>query len=146
MAPAERHCQATTADGSPCAAPSNLVDPETGLCASHDPARRERIREAGRKGARAAARSRNGPAALTSEELPELHDHQDAEQRLDLVSRAVLTGRVEPKVAHAAVRAVETWLKAHEGRMVAEDVEAVRSRLEDLEAELSGRPKLTREK
>jgi hypothetical protein len=85
------------------------------------------------------------PDGLTADELPELTDHTSAKARLDLIGRAVLTGRIRDKVAHAATRAVSEWVKAHEGQLVSEDVEALRSRLEELEREL-GRPALARTK
>lgn len=148
MAPREglvsgpRRCQGTNAKGLPCAAPPEFVDPETGYCKAHGPGGRERMKA---MAARAVKAREPQPDGLTPEELPELTDHASAKARLDLIGRAVLTGRIRDKVAHAATRAVSEWVKAHEGQLVSEDVEALRGRLEELEREL-GRPALTREK
>ncbi len=57
----------------------------------------------------------------------------------------MLTGRISDKTAHAATRAIREWIRAHEGELVSEDVEALRERLEELEGELGGRPHLKRE-
>ncbi len=72
----ERRCSATTSDGSPCGAPPQFVDPATGYCPSHDPAKREAIREAAQRGTEAAKAKREAgrapeDAAPEAEELTE---------------------------------------------------------------------------
>lgn len=137
----KRRCSATRDDGEPCGAPPTFVDPDTGLCPSHDPEKREAIQAAAQR----SAQDRGGNE-LTEEELPPLESHGDAKARLELISTAVLTGRISDKVAHAATRAVREWVRTHEGELVSQDVEALRERLEELEGELGGRPHLRREK
>lgn len=150
MSGGERRCRATRDDGSPCGAPSQFVDPETGLCPAHREGGRETMRERAQRGAEArhgkGAKNAPEPEALTEEELPPLESHGDAKARLELISTAVLTGRISDKVAHAATRAVREWVRTHEGELVSQDVEALRSRLEELEGELGKRPHLQREK
>lgn len=143
--PPELRCQATKDDGTPCEAPETLVDPETGLCPSHDPENREKVRENARKGGEAAARRLEGKG-LSPDELDPLEDHADAKRALDQVRRAVLTGRISDKVAHAATRAVSEWVKAHEGELTARVVDDLEEEVERLQSELEGRPRLKREK
>ena len=133
-----RRCAGTRADGTPCQAPENLVDPDTGLCPSHSPGAPERLSEAGRKGAEATRRKHFTPSALDPDDLPPLRDHDSAKLWLERIGRAVATGTLSDRSATAAIRAVSEWLKAHEGALVAEDVQALRDRLEALESELGG--------
>lgn len=56
------------------------------------------------------------------------------------------TDRLGERGARAAIRAVSEWVKAHEGELVSEDMDALRERLKELEGELAGRPQLRREK
>lgn len=121
--PPERRCSATRDDGEPCRAPSQFVDPRTGLCWTHSEEGRELVREAARRGGQATAR-RNG-GGLHEDELPELHTPQDAARFLEAVVRAVTTGRLGHHEAKAAVRGVREWLRAHEAGEVTD-------RLDDL--------------
>lgn len=132
----ERRCSATNAKGERCGAPPEVVDPDSGLCPAHQPGGKDRLRLAGIKGAKAARGDR--PDGLTPEELPALEGHAEAKLWLEKIGRAVATGRLEERAAHAATRAVKAWLDAHAGQLVSEDVELLRARLRELEGELDG--------
>ncbi len=124
-------CKATTADGSPCNAPSSLVDPETRLCPSHDPANREKLREAGRRGA-AVLHKRYAPSGMGDDELPPLTSPEVAELWLERIARAVATGRMAHQDATAATRALQQWLKAHEVGKMAGRLETLKRQLEEI--------------
>jgi len=100
------------------------VDPETGLCPSHDPERRQAVLEAARKGGEATRRklSRRG---LEEGELPELRTPQDVARALEVVAGAVATGRLGHHEATAATRALRAWLDAHDAGHVSERLEAL---------------------
>lgn len=144
----ERSCRGTNATGDPCGAPSRFVG-DDGWCPPHRPGNREALREAGRKGTAAhhgnGARDSPEPEGLDPEALPPLRDHADAKKRLDLIGRAVLTGRIGDKVAHAATRAVREWIRGHEGELTARVVDDLEQEVERLQREVegSGRPRLT---
>ena len=123
MAP-ERTCSAMRDDGSPCGAPSNLVDPETGLCPSHSENARERLREAARKGGEATARKLKGKG-LSDDEIPPLRSPQDAERVLEVVIRAVATGRLGHNEGRTIVRGVREFLRAHEKGVEADRIDAL---------------------
>lgn len=127
MAP-ERRCSETTADGSSCGAPSNLVDPETGLCPSHDPENRERIREAARKGAEAKNRKDRIPG-LDDDELPPLDSPQAAAKWCEVAGRAVATGRLGHHEAKAVVRAVREFLRSYSDGEIADRVEELQEKV-----------------
>lgn len=135
-------CQHVKDDGTPCRSPEGFVDEETGYCHAHGPDADEVMSERGRAGARASNRGK----ALDPDELGTLEDHSDAKAALDQIRRAVLTGRISDKVAHAATRAVSEWVKAHEGELTARVVDDLESEVERLQSELEGRPRLKREK
>ena len=126
--PPERRCEATTANGEPCSAPSNLVDTESGLCPSHDPAIRDRIREGARKGGQASARKRRA-GGLDEGELPELEHPKDAERLLEIVARAVATGRLAHNEGKAIARLVREWLRARDAGEVEDRVEALEEKI-----------------
>lgn len=128
MAP-ERSCTAKNAAGEPCGAPSNVVDPRTGLCPAHDPDKREKVRDAARKGGQAKARKDRATGVDTSGRW-KLDSYDAAERWLDLILRAVLSGRITHSQARSAVRAVEAWMKAREQGEEAE-------RLEELEEKVA---------
>lgn len=127
MAP-DRTCSATNVDGSPCGAPSAFVDPETGLCPSHDPENRERIREAARKGAKATARKLRGEG-LEDDELPPLDSPQAAEKWCEIVARAVATGRISHNAGRTLARLVREFLRSHDAGAVADQVDDLREKV-----------------
>lgn len=124
-------CKAQKADGSPCMAPPSLVNPATGLCASHDEGAAERLRASGRRGAQVTAR-RFGGRGIRPGELRQLETHSDAKRWLRLIGEAVVTGRLSNRDAQAGVKAVEAWLKAHSEGAVAKDVAQLREALDAL--------------
>lgn len=126
--PPERTCSETTADGTPCGAPSNLVDPSTGLCPSHDPENRERIREAARKGAEAKNRKDRIPG-LDDDDLPPLDSPQAAAKWCEVAGRAVATGRLGHHEAKAVVRAVREFLRSHDAGEIADRVEELQTKV-----------------
>lgn len=139
--PPELRCRATNARGEPCGAPARLVDAETRLCASHDPECRERMREAARRGGEATARRLTRPG-LDPEELPPLETPQDAARRLDLIARAVGTGRLGHAEGRSMTSAVREWLRAFEAGDVAERMEELRAQLDAIKGQ--ERPRVVR--
>lgn len=137
-------CKYVKEDGTRCGSPESFVDPDTGYCHAHGPEGSERMAERGRRGAE--SRWHEKPEGLDPEELPPLERHADAKAWLEAIGRAVATGRLADRPAQAAIRAVSEWVSTHGEELVAEDVEALRGRLEALEGELAGRPALHREK
>ncbi len=134
---AEVPCGARRADGEPCGAPPRLIGAD-GFCPAHRPGARERLSEAGRKGAAATARKWRGRGGLEPGELPELGTPHDAQRALDIVAHAAAEGRLPQRQADATTRAVREWLRAYEAG-------AVTDRLEELKAtvaELKGEKKL----
>lgn len=107
MAPAGR-CGGTRDDGSPCGAPSNLVDPDSGFCPAHGPGGSEAMAELGRKGAEATARKLQSDG-LSDDELPPLESHEAAERWCDVVGRAVAQGRLGHNEGRTILRAVREW-------------------------------------
>ena len=93
-----------------------------GLCPAHRPGARERLREAGKKGAQVSTRLRRKAMGLEPDDLPPLRTPQDAEAWLERVGRAVATGRLANRDGDAVTRAVREWLRAHEAGAVAEQV------------------------
>lgn len=103
-------------------------------------AKREYMAKIGRRGAYSLHSQK--AKGLDEKELPPLESHEDAKQRLDLISRAVLTGRIGDRPAQAAIRGVEAWLKAEGERLAAQVVEELKVEVDRIKAELTGRPKL----
>jgi len=126
-----RQCSEKTRDGSPCGAPREFVDPDTGLCPAHSPGGTDRLRDAGRKGAAATAKKLRG-GGLDPDELPSLDSPQAAAVWLEAIGRAVACGRLANRDAVAATKAVREWLRAHEAGTVAEQVTELRQKVEEL--------------
>lgn len=130
----KRSCSGSNASGEPCGAPPELVDAETGYCPAHAPEGSDRMREIASRGGKAAAAQ--GRDSLHPDDLGELESFEDAKARLDLISRAVLTGQIGTKVANAAIRSVREWVRAEGERAAAEDLEALREELERVKEEM----------
>lgn len=122
-------CKATREDGTPCKAPENMVDPETGLCPSHRDDAAERLSEYGRRGAEATNRRYRGEK-LSEEELPPLDSPQAAEIWLENVGRAIATGRLSSAEGNAVKSTVREWLRAREAGEQQERIEALEEALE----------------
>lgn len=124
MAP-ERTCSATKDDGTPCGAPPELVDPDTGLCPSHAPDAAERLSKQGKKGAAATAKKLRGEG-LDPDDLPPLDSPQAAERWLEAVGRAVATGELSHNAGKAVARLVREFLRARDAGAVTEEIEELR--------------------
>ena len=131
---AKASCRATRAGGEPCGAPPQLIG-EDGFCPAHRPGARERLSEAGRKGAEATARKLRGAGGLEPGELPQLRTPHDAQEALDIVAHAAAEGRLPQRQADATTRAVREWLRAHEAGAVADQVEELRRKLSELKGD-----------
>ena len=118
-------CRATNARGEPCRAPYTLVGGD-GYCAMHRPGAEQENRRRRRQG------GRKSKGALLLSDLPELKSPTDAETWLETIGRAVATGVLSASAGQVATSAVRAWLSAHEQGRVAEQVEELRQRVEDL--------------
>ncbi len=136
---AEARCRATRAGGEPCEAPPQLIGKD-GFCPAHRPGARERLSEAGRKGAAATARKWRGRGGLEPGELPELLTPHDAQTALDVVAHAVAEGRLPSRQAAETTRAIREWLRAWEAGAVADKLEELGAEI----AKLKGEKKLKR--
>lgn len=125
-------CQATTADGRPCGAPEQLVDPSTGLCISHDPDRAGVLREAGLKGGIAMRKKARDDKGLTHAELPPLDGPASAALWTEVIGRAVATGRIPASRGQTALRAVSEFLRAHAAGETADRLARLQSQVDGL--------------
>lgn len=131
-------CQGTKENGEPC--PSPFVN-ENGYCDAHDPDTPEdEMAERGRRGAEVSNARRRHQDQLLPDELPELRSHDDAKIWLEVLGRAVATGRIERDEADPAIRAVREWVQAHEGGLVGEKLEVLQEKVEELEAKRAASP------
>lgn len=122
-------CEGSKADGSPCGAPPEFVDPETGLCPSHDPANREKLVEAGKRGAEATKRRFAG-GGLDPDDLPALDGPRDAEAWLAALAEGVVAGRVSKSLASEARKILKAWLDAHERGAVSDRLDELTTALD----------------
>ncbi len=125
-------CRAKNAEGKPCRAPEGMVDSTTRYCPAHRPGATERLREAGKKGAKVSTRLKQKATGLSSDELPPLDSPQAAATWLEAIGRAVACGRLANRDAIAATKAVREWLRAHEAGTVTEQVTELRQKVEEL--------------
>ncbi len=130
MSERERRCAGTNTSGEPCGAHASFVGPD-GWCPAHAPGGRQRLREAGQRGAEASARARRAQG-LDPDELPELRAPKDAQRLLELVARAVAEGRLGHRQGDAVTRTVRAWLVAHEQGEVRERMERLREQVDEL--------------
>ena len=94
--------------------------------------------ERGRKGGLATKR-RMASSGLDPNELPELKTHEDAQEWLETIGRAVATGRLSDRQAQAAIRAVAEWVKAEGERATAEVINELRSEVDRVKSEMASR-------
>lgn len=131
MAPERRRCKETKDDGTPCGAPPEFVDPETGLCWTHSEGGREKAREAARKGGEATARKLRG-ADLDPEEVPEAPETlADAVVWAAWAARAAATGKLSTSRANAAAKLLREFRQALERHEAAEQLEEIRRQIEE---------------
>jgi hypothetical protein len=138
---AEARCRGTRAGGEPCGAPPQLIGAD-GFCPAHRPGAKERLSEAGRKGAAATARKWRGRGGLEPGELPDLLTPHDAQRALDVVAHAVAEGRLPHRQAAETTRAIREWLRAWEAGTEADTLNELRAEID----ELKGKKKLKRVK
>lgn len=124
MSARERRCAGVNTEGLPCQSP---IVGEDGYCSAHRPGGEERMKRLAAKGA---AASRRG--GLDPDELGELHTHTDAQRWLEVIGRAVASGRLGDRAAQAAIRAVAEWVKAEGERATAEIVDELKTEIERL--------------
>ena len=94
------------------------------------------MRTIGMKGALASRK----PTGLDTDELPALKSHADAQVWLEVIGRAVLTGRITDRIAQAAVKAVSEWIKAYGEQLTAVVLDELRGEVERLKSQVaSGR-------
>lgn len=127
----EPRCQATTASGAPCRAPSALVDPSQGLCPAHQPGASERLAEAGRKGAETTARKLRGDG-LHPEELGALETVEDAQRWLKRIAQAVGQRQLTHSEGASMTRAVEAWIRSEDTRLRAVDLRELQNQIAEL--------------
>jgi hypothetical protein len=94
----------------------------------------------GRRGGHAVAKKRE-PEGLDPDELPDLRTRQDAMIWLEVIGRAGATGRLTARDARDLSRVVKTWLEAAGEHEVAETLEEVLERLQQVEKDQKG-PKM----
>lgn len=123
-------CKRIKADGTRCRVPEHFVDARTGYCHAHGEGASGRMAELGRRGAAVTARKLRG-GGLDPGDLPPLDGPRTASLWLDRVGRAVATGRLGHREATAVVRAVEAFLRAHNAGEMAEDIQRLRTALEE---------------
>ena len=100
------------------------------------PPRKEAMAERGRKGGLATKRKAAGPG-LDPAELPKLRTHEDAQNWLETIGRAVATGRLSDRQAQAAIRAIAEWVRAEGERQTSEVVNKLRAEIERVKSEIA---------
>ncbi len=120
-------CRATNAKGEPCKAPYTLVGGD-GYCAMHRPGDAQENRRRRRQG------GRKSKGALLLNDLPPLSTPQDAEIWLEKIGRGVATGTLSASKGATAASCVRSWLQAHEAGRIADQVEDLRQKVEELKA------------
>lgn len=102
------------------------------------------MRALGRKGGKASGKARRRLTLDRVErELGPLDTIADAQRWLRTLGLWGAAGLVPGAVLGACVRSVDVWLRGQEQKLVAEDVEALRQRLGELEAE-SRKPRVVK--
>lgn len=120
-------CSGTKADGEPCGAPPELVDPSTGFCPAHDPdTGSEEMAERGRKG------GQHSPYEERLERLPEIEGPSDVQEILNRAIRATAQGNISEKRANSISRLCRTWVTVHETVLGTEKVEEIEEKIDDL--------------
>lgn len=125
-------CKGRKADGTPCGAPPELVDPETGLCSSHEEGASDRLREAGRRGAEVTKRRYSG-TGLADEDLPPLDGPRAAEAWCEVVARAVATGTLGHNEGRTVARLIKEWRESHDAGRVSDRLDRLMSALREWE-------------
>jgi hypothetical protein len=127
-------CTATTSSGTPCASPPAFVNPSTGLCPAHDPARADARSRAARRGGEVVAEMSRKRRLLPSD-LPPLDTPAAAAVWAETIGVAAATGKIPATSAQAALRAVQTFVRAHEQGELRNRLDALKQELERLRTE-----------
>ena len=130
-------CKHVGPDGKGCRAPKQFVD-DSGYCHAHGPGSAETMAQRGRKGAEATAKKLRC-VGLGPHELPDLRTHEDAQNWLEIIGRAVAVGRLSDRQAQAAIRAVAEWVRAEGERATAEVINELRSEVDRVKSEMASR-------
>ena len=135
-------CTATRSDGNPCRA-------DFGLFADRRCWHHTKVPEVAEK--RAAARMRGGlvtaqrftkkPSSFDPAALPPLDSLHNAQRWLEITGRLRAVGTLSHNDLSAFARLVAEWVRAEGSRAVSEEVQALRERLEALEAG-DGQPRM----
>lgn len=120
-----RICTATTKSGQPCRAPAVTA---AGLCVSHAPEMRARVKEGQAKGGR-----RKATRERLSRAMP--RDMAWLAERLSDAFDAVSTGRMEPKVGTALASIAGALVKTHEVGVLTAKLEEIDRRLKQAESD-----------
>ncbi len=75
---------------------------------------------------------------LDHDELGPLQSHQDAKRWLEVVGRAVASGKLGERAAQAVIRAVSEWVRAEGQRFTVTAVEKLREEVERIRQSLAG--------
>ncbi|SRR6266571_4669956 len=123
----QQRCAGTTADGSPCRTPADLLqlDPEDGqtlYCFAHAPWLEQERALATRKGGLRLASKNRKHRYLPPDALPQLNSPRDAQAFAQLVTQAVSTGELSSAAGQAALKGLDAWLRAYEAGEVSERV------------------------
>lgn len=116
---------------------------DDGLCAAcravkegEYESREEYFAAIGRKGGKNSRRRTTDAGLLDPDELPPLDSFEAAETWLDLVGRAVATGRLTDRRAQAVIRAVSEFKDLRGERLAKEKVQELEDRIEEITDEL----------
>ena len=126
-----RRCAGTNAQGGACQSP--MVG-EDGYCTAHRDGGSAAMAERGRKGAESLRKHWRGQV-LDEKELPPLRTPQDVEQWLEVIGRAVATGRLSHNQGRTIATTVREWLKAHEAGKVSQKIEELSEAVAKLRVE-----------
>lgn len=118
--PDERRCASKKLNGDPCNVDAQLLiedenTPGVWWCFGHHPDY-EDARDAARSkaGSRTALKYRKAPRYLDTHELGDLETPQDAQRWASIIAAATVTGKLSTNAASVALKALESWVKAHE--------------------------------
>ena len=132
--PEIKRCKSPNKDGSVCTVPPDLLmeaEDGTWWCWNHHPDyEAERALARSRGGLHVARKHANQPRFLDTHDLGDLKTPADALRWSQVIAGSVVTGKLSFNAASVALKALESWHRAHE----AVDLT---TRLEELEARVA---------
>lgn len=141
--PPETRCRHVKEDGERCGMVRN-IDPSTGFCVWHDPARKQEAANMRRKGgkesgARAKARKPAVRVVNADECPPPPTTLEEATHWLSWLSWAVTTGKIDGRTAHESAYALRAFVdgRKHVDR-TDERVKALEAKLKEVKAATGG--------